>query len=140
MQMETFMTRRDKDSPCWELVGSWQRHTRSWLELAAAKPGKVIVIRYEDMKRQPITTFQNILKHLGLGYDEALFANCLHWSHFETMKAEEQAMQGGYVESTRSGNFFRKGEVGDGSKSVPKTIQYEILDKYEELLKSLGYA
>lgn len=140
MQIETFMTRRDPQSPCWELVSSWERHTRSWLELARKRPDKLLVVRYEDMKRRPVTVFQNVLKHLELQLDEALFANCLHWSHFETMKAEESAMKDGYRESTNNGPFFRKGEIGNGSKELPQEIQEEVLLAFPDLLKTLGYA
>lgn len=137
MKQDAFMTRRDETSPCWEMISSWERHTRSWLELASSP--KMLVVRYEDMKYQPIKTFRRVLDHLELKYQEARFAKALHWADFETMKQDEEKMEGGYVESTDKGNFFRKGEIGDGSKTVPEEIQREIRTAFPDLMRVLGY-
>ncbi len=137
MKMDTFMTRRDDETPCWELVSSWERHTRSWLEIADSP--KLLLVRYEDMKRRPISTFRRVLEHLALPLDEEMFLKALVWSDFETMRDEEKGMEDGYCESTNRGPFFRRGEVGDGGSAVPRAIQDEVRARFPDLLRVLGY-
>lgn len=138
MKMDTFMTRRDDSTPCWELVSSWERHTRSWLEIARSP--KMLLVRYEDMKRRPISTFRRVLEHLALPVDEELFLKALMWSDFTAMRNEEKDMESGYRESTDKGPFFRRGEIGDGARAVPEAIREEAGARFPDLLRVLGYA
>ncbi|MBA3915402.1 MAG: sulfotransferase domain-containing protein [Acidobacteriales bacterium] len=46
-------------------LGSWQTHVQNWLESPLARDGRVLVIRYEDLRQEPEATLASALSFLG---------------------------------------------------------------------------
>lgn len=55
---------------------AWVDLTRAMLELAARRPG-VIVVRYEDLVADPAGTMQEVLERLGESWDPGLLENAM---------------------------------------------------------------
>ncbi len=84
---------------------SWSAHVRSWLEA----PIPVLVLRFEDMKQQPLETFTQAAQFAGLPDDPARVRQALEFSDFKELQRQEKEsgfkerpLEGGQVFSKRN--------------------------------------
>jgi hypothetical protein len=119
-----------------EVSSSWQLHTNSFLSIAH-NPDKYLLIRYEDLKMKPITTFKKVIEFTGLNYSEERLVGAIYRSSFENMKAQED--KDGFKERAKDRTFFRKGQIGNFKDEVPEKIREEMQEKYADICKKLKY-
>lgn len=112
----------------------WSEHVDSW----AQAPGqRVLLVRYEDMKREPFATFRAVIRFAGLDDNEPRIRKAIEFSSFETVKQQEQ--EHGFQERLRSSTFFRKGEIaGWKSELTPEQIE-RIISKHAQAMQRYGY-
>ena len=118
-----------------QMYQSWSLHVKSWLE---AKDINRLVVRYEDMKQQPLETFTSIVKFLNLDVSTETVQQALEQSRFEKLQAIEA--ESGFSEAPTHGNrFFRKGIVGDWKNTLTEEQVNRIVSAHSEVMKTLGY-
>ncbi|PKN94114.1 MAG: sulfotransferase [Chloroflexi bacterium HGW-Chloroflexi-6] len=112
----------------------WGEHVRSW----SAPPGqRTLLVRYEDLKRQPFEAFRAIIRFSGLDDDEARIRKAIQFSSFEQVKKQEA--EKGFRERIRPTSFFRKGETAAWkSELTPEQIE-RILAFQAEIMRRYGY-
>ncbi len=128
--------------------GSWQDHTRSWLESPPAKNGDLMVVRYEDLRKNPEQILGQLLQFLGVTPDFQIIRKAIENNSLHQMRAkEDRARQTGEQSNLLSpeervgeeGRFVRKGSVG-GWREKLTDAQLEIIDQYAgDMLLALGY-
>jgi len=69
--------------------GSWQGHVSSFLDSPIAQSGDMLLIRYEDMRRDTEGTLQQILDFLGVQRDRSLIQQAIANNTLDRMKAKE---------------------------------------------------
>jgi hypothetical protein len=113
---------------------SWSSHVRTWT--TAKIP--VHILKYEEMKNNPVQTFCNAVNFLELNFDRPEIERALKYSAFELLRRQEE--ESGYKErSPYSKRFFRKGEV-DSYKTKLNDRQIDrLLDDHGEMMNALGY-
>lgn len=112
----------------------WSGHVNSWVQAAGQR---VLVIRYEDLKRDPLAAFRAVIRFTGLEEDETRLRKAIEFSAFETVKKQEQ--EHGFHERLRSPTFFRKGESsGWRSELAPAQIE-RIVTAHKETMERYGY-
>lgn len=90
-------------------LGSWESHVLGWLRA----PLPVCLLRYEDLKAQPLGSFRRAVRFLGLEHDDAAINAALDASRIETLQRQEAHER--FTETPRrASRFFRRGEVGEG--------------------------
>ncbi len=95
-----------------EFVSDWANHVSSWTQLY---PGRKIIVRYEDLKANPVEEFGKIARTLGITQNKALIERAVAHSGFKTMKNLEE--KGGFTEKpAQISTFFRAGSSGDWQK------------------------
>jgi hypothetical protein len=57
--------------------GSWDAHTRTWLDYAAANSSDTHTVRFEDMRADTLARFRGILKFLGKDPDQGILQNAI---------------------------------------------------------------
>jgi hypothetical protein len=129
-------------------MGSWQEHSRSWLESPLAKNGNLMVVRYEELRKNPEQTVGEILQYLDITPNFQVIRKAIEDNSLQRMRVkEERAKQAGehsiLLGSRKSveeeSRFVRKGAVG-GWRGKLTDSQVKIIEQYAgETLASIGY-
>uniref|UniRef100_A0A0E0H7M4 Sulfotransferase n=1 Tax=Oryza nivara TaxID=4536 RepID=A0A0E0H7M4_ORYNI len=116
-------------SPIWDhILGYWN--------VSKVKPDNVLILKYEDMKRNPTENVEKIAEFIGQPFsnsekEASIVDNIVELCSFEKMKALGASMAGSQkVISSEFPNdsFFRKGAIGDWVNHVTPEMA-ESLDK-----------
>lgn len=134
-RMELAAFNATEDNQLRQKLLTWSDHTASWAD-AAGFP--VHVIRYEDLLREPIRTFGDAVRFLGLPDDPARVGKAAHFSRFEEVRRQEQA--NGFREKLpRSPSFFRKGQAGAWRDELSPEQVERVLSSQQAALRRFGY-
>mmetsp|Transcript_29527 Transcript_29527/g.94345 ORF Transcript_29527/g.94345 Transcript_29527/m.94345 type:complete len:343 (+) Transcript_29527:24-1052(+) len=108
----------------------WPWH-RGWWEAAAAHPSTVLVVHFEDLKRDLKAAVGRVAAHLGLERSDAELEAVAARSSFEVMKAEaaardaETLKKGGSIKK----DHFREGKTGGWRELMSPELQREFDEK-----------
>ncbi len=126
---------RESKTEVWQFTGSWGDHVRSWTEQTDLK---VLLVRYEDMVRNPLPTFTKVANFIEFPCDEPRIRKAMRFSSFRILAAQEQKQ--GFVESSpMADRFFRHGRVGDGLTVLSKADIDRLLAMYGDVMRRYGY-
>lgn len=114
---------------------SWSNHVRSWADAAGIR---VLVLRYEDMKRRPEEIFGAAVEFVGLGADADRVRRAIEFSRFETLR-EQEAKSGFAEKMPRAKAFFRKGEIGSWRAELTAEQAARIVADHGEVMRRFGY-
>jgi hypothetical protein len=114
---------------------TWSAHVESW---AQATEIPVHLVRYEDMKLTPISTFTKAVRFMGLKCSEEQIKTAIELSDFKKLKAEEDE-RGFREKPTGTKSFFRKGEVGDWRNHLTEAQRDRIIADHEVVMRKFGY-
>jgi hypothetical protein len=114
---------------------SWSNHVISWVDKA---PFPVCVLRYEDMKLQPLKTFTKAVKFTGIEHTPEQLQKALRFSSFDIVQKQET--EGGFKEKSPSASaFFRKGEIGSWREELSEKQAQQIVHDHQEVMRRFGY-
>lgn len=129
-------------------MGSWQEHSRSWLESPLAKNGNLMVVRYEDLRQNSEQIVAQLLQFLGVTPDVRIIRKAIENNSLLQMRAkEDSAMKAGVhsplLECHKSADedrrFVRKGAVG-GWRSKLTVAQVKMIQQCAgDALAAAGY-
>jgi hypothetical protein len=113
---------------------SWSAFNRSWMQAPVPK----MVVRYEDMKTDPINTFTRIASFLHLPDDTASVADAVEKCRIENLQSQEKSSP--FKERpAKAKSFFRKGIVGDWQNKLTEQQVKQVIDAHYELMLELNY-
>jgi len=129
-------------------MGSWQEHTRTWLESPIAKSGNLMVVRYEDLRKNSEQVLGELLQFLGVTPDFQIIRKAINDNSLQQMRVkedksrkagEQSALLASHKSNQEDGRFVRKGAVG-GWRTKLTDAQVKIIEQYAgDALASLGY-
>jgi hypothetical protein len=113
----------------------WHDHVEAWL--ANPHDAEMIVIRYEDLQREPVAQLKRFCSFVGLTRDEELLSQLAEKTRFDRLRAKEVVD----VESDDSAEkrFFRRGEVGCFRDEMPADVLQAFMKDAEPTLRRCGY-
>lgn len=114
---------------------SWSNHILSWVDSA---PFPVCLLRYEDMKSQPMETFTKAVRFAGLDHTREQIQKAIDFSLFEVVQQLEEA-EGFREKSPSSSRFFRKGEIGSWREELTEEQARQIVHDQREVMRRFGY-
>jgi len=116
---------------------SWDIHAQSWINSNWPK----VLIKYEDLHNDTFKNFKSILffirKFIKFEIDDEKIKKTIDICSFKNLSKEES--ESGFVEKHGKENFFRKGEVDEWKKILPKNLINKIEQKFEKEMKELNY-
>jgi len=119
--------------------GAWGRHIRSWLNSPLPQAGKLLVVKFEDLRRNPEESLTRMVQFVGAQAGAEQIRAALANNSVDQMRAKEVKSRKLYQSTTEGGRFVRKGAV-QGWKSVLTPAQ---LQRFEQSvgadLAQLGY-
>lgn len=117
------------------MLGTWNNHVESWLTLPTFP---VHVVRYEDLKSDPFTTFKNALKAVSYPATDSEILQAIEATQFEKLKEQEE--QFGFKEkSIFARSFFTTGLSGNWKKVLSKEQITTIKRINEPMMRQFGY-
>ncbi len=112
-------------------------HAQSWINSSWPK----IVIKYEDLHSDTFNNFKSILifikKFIKFEIEDKKIKKTIDICSFKNLSKEEN--KSGFKEKTGNENFFRKGEIDEWKKILPKNLISKIEQKFEKEMKELNY-
>jgi hypothetical protein len=114
---------------------SWRQHVLSWVD-GPAFP--VLVVRYEDMHRQPLETFTRAVAFAGLPHGPDHIIKALHQSTFSELQKQEQA-HGFREKMPRATSFFRQGTVGSWRQQLSPEQAERLVHTHRDVMQRFGY-
>jgi hypothetical protein len=121
-----------------DFIGSWSTHVKSWVGMAEKAPGKVIVLRYEDLLDKPAKHFAKAAKLIGLGQDPSRIRRAIGHAGFRTLSALEK--QYGFVEAVdEKTRFFRTGRANEWREVLSRPQAQHIVDVHREQMQRFRY-
>lgn len=114
---------------------SWRDHYKSWTQ---QKNIPTLVLRYEDMKQQPLETFGRAVRFLGWEYSDEAIGAAIEKSSFKNLQQQEGEKD--FKERLKSQKrFFRKGQIGDWKNHLSHEQARRILQCNQAEMVELGY-
>jgi hypothetical protein len=90
--------------------GRWHAHVLSWLENVHHLD--LLLIRYEDLLKDPFEQLRNMAHFIGLNTDDESIYRSIRYSCFAAMKKMEASLTDSHLELTHPSRFFRAGKSG----------------------------
>ncbi len=118
-----------------QLMGSWSGHVKSWTN---QKELPIHIMRYEDMKLNPIETFSKVAAAMDIAFTENEIKSAVEATEFSKLKSLEE--EKGFGErSNVSERFFRKGEVGSWREKLNGEQVAQIITNHKPTMLKFGY-
>jgi hypothetical protein len=120
--------------------GTWHQHLRSWLDGTLAKEGKLLVIKFEDLRRNPEDAVTRMVLFAGVPMDAERIRAALANNSVDRMRAKEEKSQKLFQSKTEQGRFVRKGAV-QGWRATMTPAQLQMFERYAgPELARMGYS
>jgi len=116
--------------------GPWHKNVTSWLDSPIASNGNMLLVRYEDLRKNPVPLFAQMADFLGANVPEEKIRQAVENNSIQNMRKKEDREP---VRASIKGRFVRDGKIrGWVSKLTPE--QVALIDKIAgPTLQRLGY-
>jgi len=114
----------------------WSGHVASWTEQYDVP---VHVLRYEDLRADPVGSFGAAIAFLGLAASRAQVERAARFADFTTLQRQEQ--QKGFSERSLKSiaPFFRSGRAGGWAETLTPVQQEAIAAAHRPMMERYGY-
>jgi hypothetical protein len=99
----------------------------------------MLVIRYEDLKRNGLQTLEKYCDFLGLHRSKEYLQTVLRQTDFEKMRQRERKLGWDDPNWPKEKPFIRRGAVGSYQDELPKAALDKFLAQSGETLEKCGY-
>ena len=115
----------------------WQDHVRQWL--ANPYESRMIFVRYEDLKKDPVRELRLILDFAGVQRDLAVLRRAAQKASFAVMQERERRLGWENAQWPKDKAFVRRGAVGSYVDEMPLAVQEAFLMEAGNVLRELRY-
>lgn len=116
--------------------GPWQQHVASWLDSPIAGTENLLLVRYEDLRQDPVSWFARMAEFLRLDVDRGKIEQAVANNSIQKMREKERKEP---VRASIRGRFVRNGTVrGWVSQLTPAQVRLVEQHTSSALLR-LGY-
>jgi hypothetical protein len=120
-----------------QYLGTWSGHVASWTE---HDEFPVLVVRYEDLHREPVTHFGRVVELLAREVDQPRLSRAIASASFRSLQSLEERSRFPETSSlARSGRFFRRGREHFWPNVLSRRQAAGVLEHHGGAMKKLGY-
>lgn len=119
--------------------GFWGDHVRSWLDYAQSNPGQVLLIRFEDMRRDTVGVVDRCLQHFGVTQTQAEITVAVEHHTLKRMQEKEDAANK-FNANAHGLRFVTDGQVGKGKQQLSTEQLTRLTRAADAEMKRLRYA
>jgi hypothetical protein len=119
--------------------GGWGRNVASWLASPLATNQQLILLKYEDMRADPVGTLTATTGFLGMASDSADVAAAVEANRMERMR-DKEGLSKVVIQPKRTDiPVVRKGKVGEWREAFSAREVAMFDDAFGSLVQQLGY-
>ncbi|MGN6313921.1 MAG: sulfotransferase domain-containing protein [Rhodanobacteraceae bacterium] len=119
------------------IMGSWSTHVSGWADMAQRAPGKVLLLRYEDLLEKPAKNFGKAAKLIGV-QDKARIERAVKHASFGTLSTLEK--REGFVEAVDEKTwFFHKGRANQWRDVLSRDQIARVVHDHREQMARFKY-
>ena len=119
--------------------GAWHNHIHCWLDCPLVQDGNLLLIRFEEMRKNLEDTIAKIVTFLNLNVDMQLIREAIANNSVEMMRIKEDRTKSLEKSTREEGRFIRKGSVG-GWRAQLTDAQARLIEQHTaSALERLGY-
>ncbi len=122
----------DKLFPC-----KWHEHVAQWL--ANPHSAQMITVRYEDLRKDPVTQLLRIGEFAGLPCKLAALEYAAKNASFGAMKMREASFAWENPQIPKDKSFIRRGQTGSHQDEMPSVVREAFLREAGVMMKKAGY-
>jgi hypothetical protein len=116
--------------------GPWQRQVASWLDSPIAGTPNMLLLRYEDLRKNPLEGFTRMVEFLGVKADTSRIQRAIANNSLHKMKEKEEREP---VRASVKDRFVRNGLV-QGWRSKLSSSQVQFIEQHTgNILRRLEY-
>jgi hypothetical protein len=115
----------------------WHEHVEAWL--SNPYQAQMIVIRYEDLKRDAVHELRRFCEFVGVERDGSFLELMAQKASFEKMRQKEARYGIGNPNWPRDQFSVRRGQVGGYKEEMPPNVLAVFLQDAGDTLQKLGY-
>jgi hypothetical protein len=119
--------------------GKWHEHVQAW----DANPyqAEKIVIKYEDLKQDPLTVLTQFCDFAQIERDQTFLRQVIDQTEFAKLQAKERDGRIFFANQIwpTNKNFFRRGIVGSYKDEMPQDVLEVFLQDASPMLSQMGY-
>ena len=117
--------------------GNWMSHTNSWLDAADSGRAEILLVNFEQLKRESQPELERIVDFLGMPEVKERIPAAIENNSLARMKEKEKATP---QRTSAKGRFIRSGSAG-GWQSTLTAGQAQLVQQYAgSVLARLGYS
>jgi Sulfotransferase domain len=121
----------------WLFPGPWHDHVEQWL--ANPHKAEMIVIRYEDLKRDTVRELRRICEFSGIQREQSVLETSAEKCSFTSMRRREDTFAWENPQIPKTQRFVRRGEVGSHKDEMPAAVLEAFLAEAGPVLRKTGY-
>jgi len=119
--------------------GAWQTHVPNWLDSPLAQRGDVLLVKFEEVRRNPQPHLERVLDFLGLQASPDTVAEAIADNTVDRMRARENKAQTLHRSNREEGRFVRQGAVMGWREKLNEN-QLECIEKLAgKTMARMGY-
>ncbi|KAK6146153.1 hypothetical protein DH2020_020022 [Rehmannia glutinosa] len=123
--------------------GPFWDHILGYWRASMENPDRVLFLKYEDMKRDPVSNVDKIADFLGLPFSDdekkqGLIQEISKYCSFEHLKNLEINKTGVHHKYVNNSTFFRKGEIGDWKNHLSSDMAERMKQVMDAKLSASG--
>ena len=111
-------------------------HLKGWLSYRMAMPARVLVVRFEDWKREPVAALRRICKFMRLDRDDATLERASAASDVRRLQAIESEIA---TSTANARQFNRRGEPYEWRSAWHESWFEHLGPRWMPVLEALGY-
>jgi hypothetical protein len=115
----------------------WHRHVRRWLNNPHG--ADLLIVKYEDLKRDTVGELRRLCAFMGLERDEAALQHAAAQGAFDAMRQREQVFGMENPRWPKDASFVRSGQIGGHTKDLPPDALEYFMRKAAPVMAQLGY-
>jgi hypothetical protein len=117
--------------------GAWHKHVDAWL--ANPFQAEMVVIKYEDLKQDPVTALERFCAFADMERDHSLLELVARETVFAKMQRREILLGEGDLEWPKDRLFRRRGVVGSYKDEMPAGVLAAFMADAADTLRGCGY-
>lgn len=119
--------------------GSWADHVSSWLDSGIGNSGNLLLLRYEDLHREPEDTLRRTVDFLSVKVRPDSIPRAIADNTIERMRAKEDAANTTIRGKGEDGRFVRNGGIGQWMTHLTERQVRCMEICTEAVLQRMGY-
>tara|TARA_B100000161_G_C33517275_1_gene399354 strand:+ start:58 stop:924 length:867 start_codon:yes stop_codon:yes gene_type:complete len=128
-------SKKNGEIQCRQYLGNWENHFLSWTNQSELP---LLILKYEDLSREPIKYFTKLANFLEIEFDNDLIEQVT--SNIQFIKLREKEDHEGFIENCNNKKkFFYSGKVGTGLKQLKDCQIAQLKESFKDTLIKLSY-